>query len=344
MKTICRSIGFLVLGVVVLGGRARAAEGPLLVAVEIAPGVDVAPADVRQAVASELGTTVVGSREPSAAMASDVLVVGLDSRELRMSLRAGAAPPVSRTISTPPDRSGRLRSMGWLAGNLVRDQVSPLVATHDAGPPAAAARPATEPPALADPPTARAGEPDAVVAATRARIEPAAHSTWAITAGGALTVQPQYRNSFDWVANGNVYSIEVHRRATPESYLLGVAVEAGPNGDQTTPHFLGAAPIIGSGWRGHRWFIEGSLGVGIEALIGRIKTVSVTNNSSTGTVSETKQSFEPMAGLYGRLQGTAGLAVSRSFDLVAQVGAHVSSEGQYGSYLSSGVGLRLRLP
>ena len=49
-------------------------------------------------------------------------------------------------------------------------------------------------------------------------------------------------------------------------------------------------------------------------------------------------------GLYARLQGTAGLRVSRRFDVVAQLGAHVSSIGQQGSYLSSGVGLRLRLP
>ena len=45
-----------------------------------------------------------------------------------MSLRAGATPVVSRTIAAPADRPGRLRSIAWLAGNLVRDQVGPIVA------------------------------------------------------------------------------------------------------------------------------------------------------------------------------------------------------------------------
>ena len=127
MTTVCRSTAFVLLAVGGAAGSARATDGPLLVAVDVAPGVDVAPADVRQAVASELGTPVVGVREPTAAAASDVLLIGVDTHELRMSLRAGAAPALSRTITIPSDRSGRLRSIGWLAGNLVRDQVGPIV-------------------------------------------------------------------------------------------------------------------------------------------------------------------------------------------------------------------------
>jgi hypothetical protein len=72
--------------------------------------------------------------------------------------------------------------------------------------------------------------------------------------------------------------------------------------------------------------------------------LTVSHNSATGTVSETDVSFKPVPGLYARLQGTGGVRVSRRFDVVAQLGAHVSSIGQQGSYLSSGVGLRLRLP
>ncbi|HEY5449647.1 MAG TPA: hypothetical protein VIQ54_12910, partial [Polyangia bacterium] len=126
---------------VVLAGGAHAAEAPLLVAVEVAPGVDVAPADVRQAVASELGRSVAGSRDP--VTTEDVLVVWVDGREIRMSLRAGAAPVVTRTIAVPRDRTGHLRSVSWLAGNLVRDQVGPIVAKREA--PAVEPQPATEP-------------------------------------------------------------------------------------------------------------------------------------------------------------------------------------------------------
>ena len=75
------------------------------------------------------------------------------------------------------------------------------------------------------------------------------------------------------------------------------------------------------------------------------KTITVTNNSmQLGTVTETKVSSGPVPALYGRATGTAGFHLSRVFDLVAQLGAHISSRGDTGSYLGSTVGLRLRLP
>src|SRR5262245_13333095 len=116
-------------------GAARGAEPRLLVSVEVAPGVGVAAADVRRAVGTELGTAVIAARESSADGATDVLLVALDPREIRMSLRAGSAPIVSRAIAAPADRTERLRSIGWLAGNLVRDQVGPIVATAETAPP-----------------------------------------------------------------------------------------------------------------------------------------------------------------------------------------------------------------
>jgi hypothetical protein len=66
MTVICRSISLALLGIGALAGTGRAAETPLLVAVEVAPGVNVGPADVRHIVAAELGTPVIGSRESSA--------------------------------------------------------------------------------------------------------------------------------------------------------------------------------------------------------------------------------------------------------------------------------------
>jgi hypothetical protein len=53
---------------------------------------------------------------------------------------------------------------------------------------------------------------------------------------------------------------------------------------------------------------------------------------------------EHAPGLYARVQGTAGVRVAASFDVVAQVGLHLSSTGGYGSYVGSTFGLRLRLP
>ena len=157
MTTICRSISLALLGVVASTGLALGADRPLLVVVEAAPGCDIGAAEIRQVIAAELAEPVVGAREGNADAATDILVVGLEPQEIRMSLRAGTAPIVSRTIAAPPDRPGRLRSIGWLAGNLVRDQIGPIVATRESPPPNEARAP-TEPPALQ--PNGRCGESD----------------------------------------------------------------------------------------------------------------------------------------------------------------------------------------
>ena len=186
MTTVCRSIALALLGVAASTGLARGAGRPLLVAVEAAPGGDVGPADVRQVVAAELAEPVVGAREANADAASDILLVALDPREIRMSLRAGAGPIVSRTIAAPPDRPGRLRSIGWLAGNLVRDQVGPIVAAREAPPPAAALAPSYGATGSAPRRAASiAAHPAAVVRGRpRAAAATIPHSAWAITVGG----------------------------------------------------------------------------------------------------------------------------------------------------------------
>jgi hypothetical protein len=352
MTHVCRSIAFACLAVAAGGSRARAGDTALIVAVEAAPGIEVAPADVRQVIATELGAAVVGAHDRAATEASDVLFVVIEPHEIRMALRAGAAPIVSRAIPVSSDRSARLRMIGWLAGNLVRDQVGPIVSAREPAPPPADPRPSREPPPLSALPAATeamAG-PDAVVAARPARSSDApAHSTWMITAGGGPTLQMVFSGvGFPMTAGGGgVYQVEVQHQTTPDSLLLGAALEVGPSSDHGgMPHYLGAAGLTGARWRSRRWSLEGTVGLGVEAVGGRLTTVTVTNSSESmlAPVAETKVSFQPVPGLYARLQGTGGVRVSRMLDLVAQVGAHVSSNWRSASYLSSTVGVRLRLP
>ena len=65
-------LGMLAVLALAAASSAARAESRLLVSVEVAPGVDVGPADVRRAVATELGTPVIASRESSADGATDV--------------------------------------------------------------------------------------------------------------------------------------------------------------------------------------------------------------------------------------------------------------------------------
>jgi hypothetical protein len=338
MTTVGCSISLVCLAVVAGGGMARAAEVPLIVAVEVAPGVDIGPTDVREVIASELGVQMIGAGDSTATQVADVLLVAVEAQQVRMTFRAGTVAAVSRSIVAPSDRSGRLRTIGWLAGNLARDQVGPIVATP--------AHPIEPPPVIFTPPPAVGSAPDAVLAArASSTTDVASHARWSITAGGGpvVSVIPPFGGvqSFEFF-RGTAYQIEVQHQAAPGSILVGAALEIGP--DQPR-HYFGGAAFVGSAWRRRAWYAEGTLGLGVEALEGRTKTVTVTNNSSQlGTVTETKVSTAPVPTLYGRAAGTAGLHLSQSFDLVAQVGAHISTSYQSGSFLSSTIGLRLRLP
>jgi hypothetical protein len=341
-----RTLSLAVLGVIGAAGAARGAEATLVVSVEVAPGVDVNPGEVRHMIATELGTPVVGAREPAAAGSADVLLVTVEPREIHMSLRTSAAPLVSRTIAAPPARPERLRSIGWLAGNLARDQVGPLVAAPAGSPsvpPAIAeARVATEPPSMTETPRQLdSGSPEAVIAARPSPRDAGVPSArWSITAAGGPTLSLAHAAYF---VRGTAYQIELRHQSAPDSPLFGAAIEVGP--DAPSRHYFGVAALVGSSWRRRRWFLEGTLGLGLEELDAISKKVTVTNNSSQlGTEEQTTVSLGPIPGLFLRVAGLAGVHISSSFDIVAQLGAHVSTTGQLGSYLGSTVGLRLRLP
>jgi len=362
----------IVLTVAMLGSAAparavRDAERPLLVVVEVGPGLGVGASDVRQAVAAELGKSVVGTREANADGATDVLLVILDPGQIRMSLRAGAAPTISRAIAVPPDRNGRLRSIGWLAGNLVRDQVGPIVATRDAAAaPAVEALAATEPPALptppppppaaSPPPQAPGGAPPplpaapAAVASSRPAVETAAipHAVWSITASGGPVASAIRAGGWvpgtTTVTTSSAFHLDVQRQRSPESMLFGLALTFGPSAPR---HYVGAAAFAGEAWRGRSWFAEATVGLGVEALDGYATIGSSTGTAdsqgTTTTLTESKVPVGPVPGLYVLASGTVGYSVSRFFDLVAQLGLHASSEGD-GSYLGATAGVRLRLP
>ena len=108
-------------------------------------------------------------------------------------------------------------------------------------------------------------------------------------------------------------------------------------------HYFGAAAFAGSGWYRGRWFLEGNLGLGVEALEGATKTTTVTN-LSTGTTVESTIKGGAVPAFYLRGQGMAGVRLSRAFDLVVKLGVHLSSTGESGSFVSPTIGVRLRLP
>jgi hypothetical protein len=344
-----------VLGMVVTARAARAGEGgdtPLMVAVEIAPGVGLDGDDVRRVIAGELRRRVVAPALAPTVDAEDVLVVAVSAARIVVSFHARSDERASRAIATPPDRAARLRAVAWLAGNLARDQVSPLILAAVTTPPeaptsvnydgshvaAAASLSATQPapmPAASDP-----AVPPADIAVVHRREAPTAHlsedPSWTISLAGGPTMS--YLGSEDGAPANFTPSWQGEVQHRPlDGWLLGAAIDFGP----TPLHRLGFAATAGifQRWRDFRF--EETLGVGVET--GTTTSTMIQNSSLTGINSTTETSAS--ATLYARAFVTAAHPLWHSWDVVLRLGGHSNVEGTpYTSFLASSLGVRLRLP
>ncbi len=347
-----------VLGIVVTGRAARAGEGdtPLMVAAEIAPGVGLDVEDVRRVIADELRRRVVAPALAPTVDAEDVLVVAVDEARIVASFHARSDERASRAIATPPDRAARLRAVAWLAGNLARDQVSPLVMAAATAPPINAALVADAPPlkpAVVEPPAAVAPPAETIAGPTQSdalelRATPDARSvtdpTWTVTASAGPSVQYLSLRHPDEIAQGEfvlpAWQIEVQRRRLG-GWLLGGALDYGPS----DMHGFGLAVTGGveQGWRGFR--LEESLGLGLESANVRHQTTAVTSSSVNGIASETTTSSSLSTTPYARLFATASHPVWRAWDVVARFGAHtILATSAQDTFFTASIGVRLRLP
>lgn len=337
---------------------AAAVIDPLLVVVETAPGAAVDAIEVRQAIAGELGRAVRAPRDGAARDTPDLLIVAVDRAEIRMSLRAGAGGVVSRAVPAPSDRKARLQSIGWLAGNLARDQVGVIVAPVPAPAPVTVASidvepssPATDPPPFPDNAAREAAGASGGVVSTQAA--PAATggagSMWSLTLGGgpssAVLLGSGERNLSLWPGPG-VWYLEFQRRPSSDGLIVGAALDVGPEMESgmggPSSYFIGGAALVGGGRHFGRFFIEGTAGLGLETYQSMGAGVSTITNSETGVTTEIQSGTSFVLGLYLRGQATAGVALSKSFDLLASVGGHLGNLGQSDTFLTSSLGVRLR--
>ena len=193
---------FAVGATAVMAGRlpaAVAADEPLLVVVDASPQVSADAAEIRRAIGAELGLMAVSSTAAASETADRAIIVGVDRKRIAVALRARYAPPVVRWIPSPAEYTARVRAIAWLAGNLVRDQVSGIVAvpTETASP--LASMPALDPPTPAPtspepvqprPPTEPPALQAAAIVSAALPAPPPASPRWflAIEAGPALDV------------------------------------------------------------------------------------------------------------------------------------------------------------
>jgi hypothetical protein len=370
MKPTAKGACLLGLGIVAaLAGRpAHAGDRPLLVVVEAPPALDADPAEIRRAIAAELGCETVAPTKTSTDPPQRALIVALDRERITMSLRPGEAAPVSRSIPTPPERAARLRAIVWLAGNLARDQVSPIVADGAAGPwplatipalaspaetgeaqPPPATRLPTEPPSLGETAT---GETPAIAR----RFEPTPASParhWSIgVADGPTTNFPVCSTDFalfngsrhplcpPFLANGTAWRLELQHRPSAGGHFWGAAAE-GTAGSEFSPQLIGASAFVGAAKRLGRWTLESTAGAGLELSdISGGTVVTATHSSTNGFVSSivTDHSLRPALSIDGAL--AAAHPLWSSLDAVVRVGVHLSTADLSAWYLASSLGLR----
>jgi hypothetical protein len=363
MRKLWSSTAAVVCGLMTGVGAARGSDarsdGPLLVVVEARPELGIDATDIRRSIATELGRPVVSPGDATAGDAASVLIVALDGRAIRISLRERSTTHVARLIANSAEPSARLRSITWLAGNLARDQTSAILALRSpaerapgralvlaqaadvkvpvAPPPE---RAATEPPAAPAPPPWPPAAPMASVTATSDTTSDAPDTRWMVTAAGGMTAaracsvfcppETTYENN---------YALELQHRSTPRGLIVGAALDAGP-----TSHLLGVVGFVGSRWQRRGWFAEATLGAGVLAARVQVQTATVTSSSVSSPSIESASSTQVQPALYGRAVGTIGLPISGDLDLVARLGIHLASTGMVTDFLSATAGVRIKLP
>jgi hypothetical protein len=355
------SLAFTAGPLVAIAGRCASAQPmprPLLVAVEVAPGIVCDPAAVRRAVEDELKAPVLAPWGAPGAEAPDELVVALDRTRIVMSMRAGADEWTSRTIKAPADPVERLRRVAWLAGNLARDQVSSTLPSPDpeASPREPAGTGSDALPSNDRGPQPSPIEPSALIAASGSSptestarrddsgvASPRAAASWQITASGGVSLTPAsgeaVGGSFGIYRPGVAWQVELEH-PTAQGSIFGVALDLGP-GDT---HLLGAAALGGRRTTRGRFLFEATAGAGME--LGKVRGTDLTtvDSSMLGTYSTVQSTLQPRLALYARADLTTGVRLSESFDLIARLGGHLTTLGLVQSYFLPSLGLRFRLP
>ncbi len=322
----------------------RAADGPLLVVVEPSAGAEISPDEVRQAIRAELGGEIIAPQAGGAPPAR-ALVVAAGADHVTMSLLA-AETATSRTIAAPATRAERLRAIAWLAGNLARDQVAPIVtAVPEDAPAAVEAQPPAPTPssAISPPPFSAPTEGiTTLVAAPHPVVGPPGERRWSLSLAYGPTA-PVGRwlgvcSTCGETGFAPAWQLELQRR-TPGTELWGVAVE-GTSGE-VNAQLLGAGAFIGARWRHGRLGAEATLGAGLELDNIPYQATVTTQSTLTGFSSATTTGTHLRPGVFGRGTLAAAIALTDSFEVLLRVAGHVSYGASGGDgFGAATVGLR----
>jgi hypothetical protein len=115
-------------------------------------------------------------------------------------------------------------------------------------------------------------------------------------------------------------------------------------GNYSPKTFMGGAALVGASHRFGRPFVEATAGLGVEAYQSSVEQTT-TDTSDAGVTTGTSESIPiVLLGFYLRGQATAGLSLSRSFELLASVGGHLGNVTRHDHFLTGGLAVRYRFP
>ncbi len=357
------------LAIAFLGRPARAADGPLLVVVEAPPAADADAAEIRRAIGTELHSRTVAPMSTPAEAPGRALIVALDRERIAMSLRASDGTSVARVIPAPADHAARLRAIAWLAGNLARDQVSPILAeaplessplatmpvlpTNPIGtepPPVASESPAQQPPSSPMAPPSSLPLPGDVAGAISLRTEPKKKPgplLWSVS-GSIGPVMAAFDRGFFYVGQFSVrvhdstaWQVEVQRRRTNEHLIIGGTFEGthSNRGDEDSPQLLGVNLFVGAAWQFRFCNLEATIGAGPEAAsILQYESVPIGNQT------ESLPYYSYRFALYAKGAIAAAVPLGDSLEGLVELGFHVSSTREESWFGASTIGLRYVLP
>jgi hypothetical protein len=335
---------------------ARAAEEPLLVVVEAPPAVDVDATEIRRAIGVELRSRTIAPMSTPAEAPGRALIVALDRDRIAMSLRANDGASVTRVIPAPAEHAARLRAIAWLAGNLARDQVTPLLAEAPAEPSAPAtiaALPASsaviEPPPLATEPSDKVAPPSNAPLPNGTRLELRSQSErlpsplrWSVSGSmGPVIADVGHGitwNAFAFRRPSTAWQVTVQRRRERERLVIGGTLEGTYNesGTGEGPQLIGAHVFVGADWHFKYCSLEATLGAGPEGA--RVTQLAF---STTGSGAWTYSVYH--VDLYTQGTGSAAIPLSASLEGLLGLGAHLNAFQDKNWFATATIGLRYKL-
>jgi hypothetical protein len=286
-----------------------------------------------------------------------------------MSLRANDGTSVARVIPSPVDRAARLRVIAWLAGNLARDQVSPIlaeapveplplptvpalpVATAATEPPPAATQPSGEhPSSLPVAPPSSPPLPGDVAGAISLRTEPQKPPSplfWSVSASVGPVIAAFDRGAFVVgpftvrIHDSTAWQVEVQRRRTNGHLIIGGTFEGthSNRADEDSPQLLGVNVFVGADWHSRLCNLEATIGAGPEgASILQYESVPVGNET------EALPYYSYRFALYAKGAIAAAVPLGDSIEGLVELGFHVSSTREESWFGASTIGVRYILP